>query len=72
LRPGARALRRIPCQAGGIGVTGYVTPEARYCAIRGGAYVVTSERIATTPEAGTGTLPGQPPCDALALSGAPA
>jgi hypothetical protein len=44
-----------------------VTPQARYCAIRGGDYVVTKQQTATTPEAGRCTLPGEPPCDALAL-----
>jgi putative hemolysin len=61
------ALLRGACPAGGIKVTGYATPEARYCAIRGGAYAVTREQTATTLEQGTCTLPGQPPCDALAL-----
>ncbi len=61
------ALLRGACPVGGIRITGYVTPEARYCAIRGGDYVVTREQTATTPEAGTCTLPGEPPCDALAL-----
>jgi putative hemolysin len=46
---------------------GYVTPQARYSAIRGGDYVVTHEQAATTPEEGTCTLPGEPTCDALAL-----
>ena len=35
-----------------------MTPQARYCAIRGGDYVVTGEQTATTPEEGTCTLPG--------------
>jgi putative hemolysin len=61
------AMLRGACPMGGIKVTGYLTPEARYCAIRGGAYAVTREPTATTPEAGTCTLPAQPPCDALAL-----
>jgi putative hemolysin len=61
------ALLRGACPVGGLKVTGYVTPQARYCAIRGGAYAVTMEPTATTPEQGTCTLSGQPPCDALAL-----
>ena len=61
------ALLRGACPVGGIRITGYATPEARYCAIRGGDYAVTSEPTATTPETGTGTLPGQPLCDAFAL-----
>ena len=61
------ALLRGACPAGGLKVTGYVTPEARYCAIRGGDYVVSRQATATTPEQGTCALPGEPPCDALAL-----
>jgi len=61
------ALLRGECPAGGIRVTGYITPQARYCAIRGGDYVVTREQTAAAPEQGTCTLPGQPACDALAL-----
>jgi putative hemolysin len=61
------ALLRGECPVGGIRVTGYVTPQARYCAIRGGDYVVTREQTATTPEEGSCTLPGKPACDALAL-----
>jgi putative hemolysin len=61
------ALVRGECPVGGIRVTGYVTPQARYCAIRGGDYVVTREQTATSPEEGTCTLPGAPACDALAL-----
>ena len=36
------AMVRGDCQAGGIKVTGFVTPASRYCAITGGAYTVTS------------------------------
>jgi putative hemolysin len=61
------ALLRGACPAGGIRITGYITPQARYCAIRGGDYVVTREQTATTPEQGSCTLPGEPACDALAL-----
>jgi putative hemolysin len=61
------ALLRGTCPVGGRKVTGYVTPQARYCAIRGGDYAVTSEQTATTPEQGACTLPGEPICDALAL-----
>ena len=61
------ALLRGACPLGGVRITGYVTPQARYCAIRGGAYVVTRQETATTPEAGTCTLPGARTCDALAL-----
>src|SRR3954463_16823439 len=34
------AMLRGECRTGGIKVTGYVTPAARYCAITGGAYSV--------------------------------
>jgi putative hemolysin len=61
------ALLRGACPVGGIKVTGYVPPEARYCAIRGGNYAITRQASAATPETGTCTLPGQPACDALAL-----
>ena len=53
------SLRRRPRRTGG--------GQARDGAIRGGNYTVTREPTATTPGAGACTLPGQPPCDALAL-----
>lgn len=37
------ALMRGECPRGGLKVTGYSTPAARYCAITGGHYDVTSE-----------------------------
>ena len=61
------ALLRGECPEGGIKVTGYVTPQARYCAIRGGDYVVTREQTSDTPEEGSCTLPGAQTCGALAL-----
>ena len=61
------ALLRGACPIGGIRITGYATPQARYCAIRGGDYVVTKQQTATTPEAGRWSLPGKPSCNALAL-----
>jgi putative hemolysin len=61
------ALLRGACPVGGIRVTGYITPQARYCAIRGGDYVVMREQTTTAPEQGSCTLPGEPTCDALAL-----
>lgn len=61
------ALLRGACPVGGIKVTGYVTPQARYCAIRGGDYVITRQQTDATPEEGTCPLPGEPACDALAL-----
>ena len=36
------ALLRGECPAGGLRVAGYVTPAARYCALRGGQYQVLS------------------------------
>ena len=32
------ALFRVECPAGGLRVTGYLTPAARFCAITGGRY----------------------------------
>lgn len=32
------ALFRVECPAGGLRVTGYLTPAARFCAITGGKY----------------------------------
>ena len=37
------ALLRGACPAGGIRITGYATPAARYCALRGGRYQVLSD-----------------------------
>ncbi len=37
------ALLRGECPAGGIKLTGYTTPAARYCALRGGRYQVLSD-----------------------------
>lgn len=61
------ALLRGDCPAGGIKVTGYITPQARYCAIRGGVYAMTRQQTETTAEQGICRLPGQAACDALAL-----
>lgn len=36
------ALLRGECPAGGLRITGHVTPAARYCALRGGRYQVLS------------------------------
>lgn len=59
------ALLRGRCPAGGVRVTGYVTPAARYCAITGGAYVVMKSE--TGGEIATCTLPGGTACDADAF-----
>ena len=37
------ALLRGDCPVGGVKVTGYATPAARYCAITGGTYTVTGK-----------------------------
>ncbi len=57
------ALMNGACPAGGVKVTGYVTPAARYCAITGGTYAVTGESN-TENEQGTCTLPDGGVCDA--------
>jgi putative hemolysin len=59
------AMLRRQCRTGGIKVTGYVTPAARYCAITGGTYKVTS--ASNTPdEKGTCAFRGANTCDAAA------
>ena len=57
------ALMRGQCPAGGIRVTGYVTPAARYCAITGGNYAVVV-RSGAADEQGTCTVSGGRTCDA--------
>jgi len=61
------ALFRGECPVGGRRVTGYATPGARYCAIRGGRYAITQDEGAKTPERGLCTLPDGSRCDAHAL-----
>ena len=39
------AMFRGECPAGGLRVTGYITPAARYCAITGGRYTVVAKRV---------------------------
>jgi pimeloyl-ACP methyl ester carboxylesterase len=64
------AMLRGDCRTGGINVTGFVTPAARYCAITGGAYAVVSGSN-TANEQGTCTFKGGRSCDAGAyLAGA--
>lgn len=59
------AMMRGDCKTGGIKVTGYVTPAARYCAITGGAYRVVS--ASNTPaEQGTCAFEGGKTCGAKA------
>jgi len=56
-------MLRGDCRTGGIKVTGFVTPAARYCAITGGAYAVVSGSN-TANEQGTCTFKGGRSCDA--------
>lgn len=58
------ALLRGDCPAGGLRVTGYATGAARYCAISGGRYTVTSAPQAA--ETGNCALPGGAMCGAEA------
>ena len=59
------AMMRGQCKSGGIRVTGFVTPAARYCAITGGRYKVAS--AGNTPqEQGTCGFAGGSTCDAAA------
>ncbi len=57
------ALLRGQCRTGGIKVTGYATPAARFCAISGGSYTVTSGSN-TAAERGNCALPGGRSCTA--------
>ena len=59
------ALFRGECPAGGLRVTGYITPAARYCAITGGRYAVVANSGAAD-EQGVCALPGGKACDAAA------
>ncbi len=57
------ALLNGDCPAGGLKVTGYVTPAAQYCAITGGTYSITGENN-TDNEQGTCTFQNGAVCDA--------
>jgi putative hemolysin len=57
------ALLRGQCPVGGLRVTGYVTPAARYCAITGGNYTVTAASNSST-EQGDCRLPDGRVCSA--------
>lgn len=59
-------MLRGDCPVGGIKVTGYVTPAARYCAITGGAYTVTAKSN-TEDEQGTCAFKNGTSCDAWAF-----
>jgi putative hemolysin len=57
------AMFRGECPAGGLRVTGYITPAARYCAITGGRYTVVAKSGAAD-EQGACSLPGGKSCAA--------
>ena len=59
------AMLRGECPAGGLRVTGYITPAARYCAITGGHYAVVA-KSGLADEQGACTLPGGKVCAAAA------
>jgi putative hemolysin len=59
------ALLRGQCPAGGLRITGDVTPAARYCAITGGSYTVTAASNTAT-EQGDCRLPDGRVCSAAA------
>jgi uncharacterized protein len=59
------AMLRGDCRTGGIKVTGYATPAARYCAITGGTYAVTAATN-TAVERGTCTFANGKECPAAA------
>ena len=56
-------MLRGDCPTGGIKVTGYATPAARYCAITGGTYAVTAATD-TAVERGTCTFANGKECTA--------
>ncbi len=57
------AMFRGECRVGGLRVTGYITPAARYCAITGGRYTVVAKSGAAD-EQGVCSLPGGKSCAA--------
>lgn len=59
------AMFRGDCPVGGLRVTGYVTPAARYCAVTGGRYAVIANS-GLPDEQGSCLLPGGRTCDAVA------
>ena len=61
------ALFRGECPVGGRRVTGYATPGARYCAIRGGHYEITAHEGSGIPERGLCRLPNGSRCESQAL-----
>ena len=59
------AMMRGDCRVGGIKVTGFATPAARYCAITGGTYAGTAAS-GTAVERGTCTFANGKECTAAA------
>lgn len=59
------AMLRGECRTGGIKVTGYATPAARYCAISGGTYTIAAGSDATA-ERGNCTFVDRTACTAEA------
>lgn len=59
------AMMRGHCPVGGLRVTGYVTPAARFCAITGGRYTVVANDN-RPDEQGSCALPEGKLCDAIA------
>ena len=57
------ALMRGDCPVGGLKVTGYITPAARYCVIAGGTYTITGNS-GTDDEQGTCIFIDGSQCDA--------
>jgi putative hemolysin len=57
------AMFRGECPVGGLRVTGYITPAARYCTITGGRYSVVASS-GGADERGACSLPGGKSCDA--------
>jgi putative hemolysin len=58
------AMLRGACPVGGIKITGYLTPAARYCALTGGSYADNGTTSADN-EQGACTLPSGTVCAAL-------
>jgi putative hemolysin len=59
------ALMNGDCPVGGIKVTGYITPAARYCAITGGTYAIAGNS-GTDDEQGTCTFKNGVVCEVWA------
>lgn len=62
------ALMRGDCPVGGLKLTGYATPAARYCAILGGEYAAAAGAPTDlAKEQGSCKLPGGKSCEVWAL-----